>query len=257
MIAFAPSRDLVGRAVKVDQRLVYQALVDLVAQQLRLDLVHYAIDGAADALAAELERRQCGVLPPRTRRWTRRKAQPARPTEPSSRTTSTSTVGFPRESRICLACAASSAPPSSAHAPVSARNFPIARVVERPRPVCGRIVLQHQCRHPRWEFRGTPTILPADGRHPAGAGRPGDRAAKAPRPRDRRSACSLDDSLLRPGATHGLAVRTRRHHRLVPSQSLIVAFCIRSFIVIVAMRRRGGANGREDSSGFLARAMPA
>src|SRR5215469_15222853 len=32
---------------------------------------------------------------------------PARPKDPSSRTTSTSRVGFPRESRICLACTAS------------------------------------------------------------------------------------------------------------------------------------------------------
>ena len=43
------------RAVEVDQRLVDQALVvGLVAEQLRLDLVHHVVDGAADALAAVL-----------------------------------------------------------------------------------------------------------------------------------------------------------------------------------------------------------
>ncbi len=46
---------LVGRPVEVDQRLVDQALVvGLVAEQLLLDLLDHAVDGAGDALAAEL-----------------------------------------------------------------------------------------------------------------------------------------------------------------------------------------------------------
>ncbi len=50
-----PEPGLGGGAVEIDQRLVHQPLVvGLVAEQLGLDLVHDAVDGPADALAAVL-----------------------------------------------------------------------------------------------------------------------------------------------------------------------------------------------------------
>ena len=69
-----------------------------------MHLVHVA-DRLAHALAAvALRRRRRAAPPPRARRWTRRSARRRGRCAPLDRTTSASTVGLPRLSRISRAC---------------------------------------------------------------------------------------------------------------------------------------------------------
>ena len=77
------------------------ALVERVEADERVgDLVVDVVDGVEHALAAVAGRRRRGARPPRTRRSTRPTARRPGPWRPTSSTTSTSTVGLPRESRI-------------------------------------------------------------------------------------------------------------------------------------------------------------
>ena len=68
------------------------------------DLAVDVADRLADALAALRARRRRAARPPRARRSRRPTARPPGPRAPDSSTTSTSTVGLPRESRIWRAC---------------------------------------------------------------------------------------------------------------------------------------------------------
>ena len=100
-----PELALVRRAVELDERGVDVGLVGGVGAE----------EGRRDRLADVLDRlagRPCRRSGPCRRRAARRPrwrpveapdGTPARPTEPSARTTSTSTVGLPRESRISRA----------------------------------------------------------------------------------------------------------------------------------------------------------
>ena len=67
----------------------------------------HAVDGLAARPCRRSARRRRAARPPRTRRWRRRSGTAARANVPSSRSTSTSTVGLPRESRISRAPTAS------------------------------------------------------------------------------------------------------------------------------------------------------
>ena len=73
----------------------------------RADLLDHGVHGLADALAAVAGRRRRAARRPRRRRWTRRWAPSPAANVPSSSSTSTSTVGLPRESRISRAPTAS------------------------------------------------------------------------------------------------------------------------------------------------------
>ena len=95
---------LVRRAVELDEHAVDEALVGGVeAHDLLGDHVVDVVDGACARPCRGTRRRRRAARRPRTRRWTRRRARRRGRRRPDSSSTSTSTVGLPRESRICRA----------------------------------------------------------------------------------------------------------------------------------------------------------
>ena len=92
---------LVRGAVELDHRPVERALLGRPGPgQRRGDLAVDVGDRPADALAGPGARRRRAARPPRTLRSRRPEGTAASPRAPDSSTTSTSTVGLPRESRI-------------------------------------------------------------------------------------------------------------------------------------------------------------
>ena len=99
---------LVGRAVELVHGLVDHALVvGIQALDRRADLAGSPRRRPSARPCRGSGRRRRAARPPRTGRWRHRSGTAARPNVPSSSSTSTSTVGLPRESRISRAPTAS------------------------------------------------------------------------------------------------------------------------------------------------------
>ena len=95
---------LVGGAVQVDHGLVDVALiVSFLADELGSDLLDDGVNGVLDALAEVAALVAIATLDGLERAVDAPEGTDARAAVPSSRTTSTSTVGLPRESRISRA----------------------------------------------------------------------------------------------------------------------------------------------------------
>ena len=96
---------LVRGAVELDHRPVEAGLVGRVESPHRLGQL--AVDvrrRPARRPCRPRRRRRRAARPPRTRRWTAPEGTAARPAAPDFSSTSTSTVGLPRLSRICRPC---------------------------------------------------------------------------------------------------------------------------------------------------------